>query len=72
MTPITHPIFRPETIEFLPELRQKTRRSTYSNLSFYYFDKGPMQSRRARPVIPVCSLFLNRGASRDRWSSGVF
>lgn len=58
-------VFRPETIEFLPELRQMARRSTYANLSFYYFDKGPMQSRRARPVTPVCSLFLNRGASRE-------
>jgi hypothetical protein len=58
-------VFRPETVEFLPELRQTARHSTYADLSFYYFDKSPLQSRHARPVTPVCSLFLNRGASRE-------
>jgi hypothetical protein len=58
-------VFRPETVEFLPELRQTARRSTYADLSFYYFDKSPLQSRRAQPVTPVCSLFLNRGAARE-------
>jgi hypothetical protein len=58
-------VFRPETIEFLPDLRTTTRRSTYAGLSFYYFDKSPMQPRRARPVTPVCSLFLNRGAAEN-------
>jgi len=58
-------VFRPQTLEFLPELRQSARRSTYSELSFFYFDKGPMQSRRARPVTPVCGLFLNRGESSE-------
>lgn len=56
-------VFRPETVEFLPELRQTARHSNYADLSFYYFDKGPLQSRHARPVTPVCSFFLNRGAS---------
>ena len=58
-------VFRPETVEFLPELRQAARRSTYADLSFYYFDKGPLQAGHAQPVTPVCSLFLNRGASRE-------
>lgn len=58
-------VFRPETVEYLPELRQTARRSTYADLSFYYFDKSPLQSRHARPVTPVCSLFLNRGASHE-------
>ena len=58
-------VFRPETVEFLPELRQTARRSIYAGLSFYYFDKGPMQSRYAAPVTPVCSLFLDRGASQE-------
>ncbi len=57
-------VFRPETIEFLPELRQTARRSSYADLSFYYFDKSPLQTRHARPVIPVCGFFLNRGASQ--------
>ena len=54
-------VFRPETLDFLPELRQTARRSTYADLSFYYFDKSPLQTRRAHPVTPVCSLFLERG-----------
>jgi hypothetical protein len=58
-------VFRPETIEFLPELRESARRSTYVDLSFYYFDKSSMQSRHARAVTPVCSLFLDRGGARQ-------
>jgi hypothetical protein len=57
-------VFRPETVEFLPELRQTARLSTYADLSFYYLDKSPMQSRTARPLTPVCSLFLDRGTAR--------
>jgi len=56
-------VFRPETMEFLPELRPTARRSTYADLSFYYFDKSPLQARRARPVSPVCCLFLDRRAT---------
>ena len=58
-------VFRTETMGFLPELQPSARSSTYADLSFYYFDKGPLQSRRARPVTPVCALFLNRGAARE-------
>jgi hypothetical protein len=56
-------VFRPETLDFLPELRQSARRSTNADLAFYYFDKSPLQARRAQPVTPVCSLFLDRGAT---------
>jgi hypothetical protein len=56
-------VFRPETLDFLPELRQSARRSTNADLSFYYFDKSPLQARQAQPVTPVCSLFLDRGAT---------
>lgn len=58
-------VFRPETIEFLPELRESARRSTYGDLSFYYFDKSSMQSHYASAVTPVCSLFLDRGGARQ-------
>jgi hypothetical protein len=58
-------VFRPEGLDYLPELRQSARASTYADLSFYYFDKSPLQARRARPVIPLCSLFLNRGATGE-------
>jgi hypothetical protein len=56
-------VFRPETLDFLPELRLSARRSTNGDLSFYYFDKRALQARQARPVVPVCSLFLERGTS---------
>jgi hypothetical protein len=56
-------LFRPETLEFLPELRQSTHHSTCGELAFLYLDKAPFQSRYARPVKPVCSLFLQRGTS---------
>lgn len=53
-------VFRPETLDFLPELRRSASPSTYADLSFYYFDKSPWQSRRTTSITPVCSLFLNR------------
>lgn len=53
-------VFRPETLDFLPELRQSVHPATYADLAFYYFDKGALQPRWARPVTPVCSLFLDR------------
>ncbi len=58
-------VFRPETLDFLPELRQSTHRSTYADLVFYYFDKGALQASRAHPVTPVCSVFLDRGGARE-------
>lgn len=58
-------VFRPETLEFLPELRQNARHSSYNDLSFCYYDKSPMQPIHARCVTPVCSLFLDRGGVRD-------
>jgi hypothetical protein len=57
-------VFRPETMEFLPELQRAARGATYTDLSFYYFDKSPWQSREAKPVTPICSLFLVRGTAR--------
>lgn len=56
-------VFRPKTTEFLPELQATARYSTYEDLEFYYFDKSPLQPRLARPVLPVCGLFLNRNTT---------
>jgi hypothetical protein len=53
-------VFRPETLDFLPELRGSAYRSTNGDLSFYYLDKNALQTSQARPVIPVCSVFLER------------
>lgn len=58
-------VFRPETLDFLPELRESVHFSTYVDLSFYYFDKSALQSRWAKPVIPVCSLFLDRSTASE-------
>jgi hypothetical protein len=62
-------VFRPEALDFLPELRQSAHPSSHLDLSFYYFDKGQLQAPWAHPVVPVCSLFLDRGStSRPRLS----
>jgi hypothetical protein len=53
-------VFRPETLAYLSELRECCRQSNYGDCSFYYFDKGPMQAPRTEPVVPICSLFLDR------------
>jgi hypothetical protein len=53
-------VFRPEALAYLPELRDCCRGSNYGDCSFYYFDKGPMQAPQTEPVVPVCSLFLDR------------
>ena len=57
-------VFRPETLEFLPELREASKRSTYGDLSFYYYDKSTLQAPQTRPVTPICSLFLDRGTTQ--------
>jgi hypothetical protein len=56
-------VFRPETLEFLPELRGSCLSSSYGELSFYHLDKSYLQPRQAFPVTPICSVFLDR--SRD-------
>lgn len=56
-------VFRPETLEFLPEIGHSASRLMYADLSYYCFDKSPLQSRWAEPVTPVGSLFLDRGAA---------
>ncbi|HTS35890.1 MAG TPA: hypothetical protein VMH04_09475 [Candidatus Solibacter sp.] len=58
-------VFRPKTLEFLPELRRLVRPSSHAGLDFYYFDKAPLQKTSAHPVHPVCSLFLDRGAASE-------
>ena len=58
-------VLRPQTLDFLPELRNAARDATYADLSFYYLDKRPWQSNHTRPVTPVCALFLDRGAARE-------
>jgi hypothetical protein len=56
-------IFRPESLQFLPELRASTRRFSYPGLTVHYLPKHPFQAINARAVSPVCSVFLNRGST---------
>jgi hypothetical protein len=53
-------VFRPETLDFLPELQTSTLRSTYNGLSFHFLDKRPLQPHWAEPVAPAFSLLLDR------------
>ena len=53
-------VFRSETLSFLPELKNSGNHSTYADLSFFYFDKSVLQPALARPVKPICSVFLDR------------
>lgn len=63
-------VFRPDTVHFLPELRDLARPSRYANLTFYYLDKRPFQAMQVRPITPVCSIFLARmGAIKSRVAS---
>jgi hypothetical protein len=57
--------FRQDAASWLPELQQSARISTYGDLSFYYFDKTPLQAEWTTPIIPACSLFLNRNGIGD-------
>lgn len=56
-------IFRPESLQFLPELQTSTRRFSYPELTVHYLPKRPFQASKAQPVSPICSVFLNRGSS---------
>ena len=55
--------FREETVQFLPELESATRSFTYGDLTFLCFTEHPFQAPRARAVIPVGCVFLERQAA---------
>jgi hypothetical protein len=52
--------FRPETIQFLPELESRTRLFSYCDFNFRYMDKDEPESTLAGFVNPVCCVFLER------------
>jgi hypothetical protein len=56
-------VFRPQAVDFLPELRESSHQSAYDDLSFYYFEKSALQSRWAAPIEPACTVFLDRVAA---------
>jgi hypothetical protein len=56
-------IFRPESLQFLPELQAATRRFSYPGLTVCYLPKRPFQASKAHSVLPICSVFLERQAA---------
>jgi hypothetical protein len=55
--------FRPDSVKFLPELKTSTGSFTYGDLTFLCFARHPFQASRARSVIPVGCVFLERRAA---------
>jgi hypothetical protein len=55
--------FRPDSVKFLPELKTSTGSFTYGDLTFLCFARHPFQASRARAVIPVGCVFLERHAA---------
>lgn len=53
-------IFRPESVQFLPELRTSAREFSYPDLTVHYLSKRPFQAAKAHPVAPLCCVFLER------------
>jgi hypothetical protein len=56
-------IFRPESLQFLPELQAATRRFSYPGLTVCYLPKRRFQASKAHSVFPICSVFLERQAA---------
>jgi len=52
--------FRPEALKFFPELQSSTRPCRYDDITYHYLDKRLYQTAPARPVTPVCCVFLER------------
>ena len=59
-------IFRPESLQFLPELRTSSREFSYPHLRVHYLSKRPFQTSKAHPVTPLCCVFLNRQLAESR------
>lgn len=54
--------FRPETAQFLPELSILSRSFSYRDRTFLCLDKAVAPPSKARSVIPVACIFLERRA----------
>ncbi len=52
--------FRPETIQFLPELKSRTLPFSYCDFSFLYMDKEKLTSDLPGFIIPSCTVVLER------------
>jgi hypothetical protein len=57
------PAFRAEALQFLPELKHRTRPFSYCDSNFYHFSKPLRRTNNVLPVRPVCCVFLERETS---------
>jgi len=55
--------FRPDALQFLPELQGCARAFSYLDFTFYYVEKPRSETAQACPVTPVCCVFLERKAA---------
>jgi hypothetical protein len=58
-------LFRPEALQFFPELRSQVRELSYEGVDFCFFDKSKLQSAQAHSVAPLCSIFLKRAVAEE-------
>jgi hypothetical protein len=57
--------FRPEALQFLPELQSSAHSMSYCDFTFHYLNKRSFQSARAHSVVPVCCVFLERKSALE-------
>lgn len=55
--------FRPETLQFLPDLRLRTIPFSYCDFSFYYLPKPELGPAQRPYATPRCAVVLERGTS---------
>jgi hypothetical protein len=58
-------LFRPEALQFFPDLRSQVHELSYEGVDFCFFDKSKLQSAQARCVAPLCSIFLERAVAAE-------
>jgi hypothetical protein len=54
--------FRPDALQFFPELRKSARPFSYCHFTFHHLEKHHFQATQVRSVIPVGCVFLERRA----------
>jgi hypothetical protein len=57
------PVFRPDTLEFIPELRTCTQPLHYRKLMLHHLSTHQRRAVQRQPVRPVCCVFLERHVS---------
>jgi hypothetical protein len=58
-------LFRPEALQFFPELLGQVHELSYEGVDFCFFDKSKLQSAQAHSVAPLCSIFLERAVAPE-------